>query len=108
VEYTARETARITGVSEAQQRNDRRYGYLRTTAKGWNRYTAEDLAELVVIKQLSERGLTPASTRSLLRNRAELSHSAVVSNAAHRKSRRAIDLTKAPLGFAQLSQNAPA
>lgn len=66
ITFTAREAARITGVSPVQQRNYRRHGYLQGTDAGWNRFGPSEIAELFVMNQLSERGIAPAHFRSIL------------------------------------------
>jgi len=63
VEYTAGEAADITGLTAVQQRNYRRHGLLPKFGRGWARYTAPDLADLLIMNQLSRRGVTPSSAK---------------------------------------------
>ena len=67
VTFTARQAAKITGMSEAQQRNHRRHGYLPKTNQGWSRFTPVELAELLVMQQLAGRGLSPAGAMPILK-----------------------------------------
>jgi DNA-binding transcriptional MerR regulator len=56
--FTPGEAAEITGVSVENQRNLRRTGYL-PSHKGHARFDIRDLAQLLVIGIMSERGIGP-------------------------------------------------
>lgn len=59
--FTPAEAEAITGVSTASQRDWRRHGYL-AKRDGHARFDAFDLARMLVIRLLSDRGIGPAQT----------------------------------------------
>jgi hypothetical protein len=67
INFTASEAEAISGINGENQRNLRRHGYLPGAARGWNRYSIEDLAQLIVIRFLSERGLPPKISSEIAR-----------------------------------------
>jgi hypothetical protein len=57
--FTAAQSEQISEVNGDQQRNLRRRGLLSGAASGWNAYSIEDVARLVVVGFLSRRGMPP-------------------------------------------------
>lgn len=58
--FTAGEAERITGVSAMLQRDWRRRKYLPAGRDGWKQYELADLAQLVVMGALQDRGIGPS------------------------------------------------
>jgi hypothetical protein len=63
--FTASEAERISSVNGENQRNLRRHGYLAPIAGGKAKFGLEDIARLVVIGFLSERGFPPAISTTI-------------------------------------------
>ena len=63
--FTAGEAEKITGLSPDTQRDWRRRGFLDAPEKGWSRYELRDLAELLVMSALQERGIGPSISKNI-------------------------------------------
>ena|SRR5262245_6584739 len=57
--FTAAQSEQISEINGDQQRNLRRRGLLSGAAGGWNAYSIDDVARLVVVGFLSRRGMPP-------------------------------------------------
>lgn len=62
ITFTAAQAERISGVNGFAQRNLRRHGYMAAIEGGKARFALEDIAKLVAIGFLSERGIPPATS----------------------------------------------
>lgn len=64
--YTPAEAELVTGVNAALQRDWRRRGLLPETGSGHARYTAAELAEMVLMQDFAVEGLGPKALRDML------------------------------------------
>lgn len=64
--YTPAEAETVTGVNVALQRDWRRRGLLPPTEGSHARYTASQLAEMVLMQDFAERKLGPKALKSML------------------------------------------
>ena len=58
--FDSAEAAAISGVDQIQQRNLRRFDFLKNTGSRYQRYTVNDLARLAVFAELTRLGVTPS------------------------------------------------
>lgn len=63
--FTAGEAERITGVSAATQRDWRRRGYLPAGRDGWTQYDIGELAKLLTMGALQDRGIGPSVSEGI-------------------------------------------
>lgn len=63
--FTPAEAAKISGVSATLQRDWRRRGILRPLETGQARFTPFEVAEMMALNALAERGLSPLSYRGI-------------------------------------------
>ena len=69
--YTPAEAEMVTGVNVALQRDWRRRGLLRETGGAHARYTAAELAEMVLMQDFAVEGLGPKTLKDMLGMAAE-------------------------------------
>ncbi len=69
--YTPAEAEMVTGVNVALQRDWRRRGLLPETKGAHARYTASELAEMILMQDFSEAGLGPKVLKNMLGTAAE-------------------------------------
>lgn len=62
--FTPRQAEQITGIPQMRQRDLRRHGYL-PQHEGHARFTAIDLAEMMVLSSMMQRGITPSTASGL-------------------------------------------
>lgn len=69
--YTPAEAEMVTGVNVALQRDWRRRGLLAETGGGHARYTAAELAEMILMQDFAVEGLGPKVLKDMLGTAAE-------------------------------------
>lgn len=69
--FTPAEVEEVTGLTTTMQRDWRRRRFLKVQPQSHARFRTKEVAEILVMKLLADRGLGPASTRSFSRRAAE-------------------------------------